>query len=774
MDLRLLTVTVLSVLIQIGENVERCPFERRCRCFNFSYDIHADCSNLDLKRSPKFWTNVTQINLSYNNLTQLPEREKLPDNLTLLDLSHNSISAFRNLSFKGLYKLTVLKLNSNKFRLTNKLSMNVFADLINIKTLDLSENTELTFRILPILTYGLQFSTISTLSLNKIHCTFGLGTEIKKDDVKYLKNTSLTEVHLSSNRIELLENGTVDYLPQTIKRISVADNRFEFGLYVLQLRALKHLEWINASEQYLSHNPIDILKNKICRDESRKEYLNNTQDYSHGRMLKTIEMAKLLVRYKNKTGGNSRSSQRNELLNRKNEAIRLPPNLKTIFYNKSTLRYEIPWIPVLENKVEELYMQDNILYSWKGPVQGMKSLRILNMSNNFCSSVSKSFFKYLGNLSELYLSDNLLGFSLSPDTEGEIFASLTNLIRLELRENRITHLPNQIFKGLRSIKDLILADNTLSTIDFSISTLTNLQFLDLSGNQIQFLSDTNMKDIDQQRDKFGFTLNLLRNPISCNCHTLSFLRWMVNGQESKRISFQSFENYSCATSSKGKPLMFSKIKGYIQKLEKECNSYTYLIITLSLIILLFFVILSCGLLYRYRWKLRYFYYMTKSRYHGYKAVRSDSQSDFKYDAFVSYADEDFPFVQKMMLELEENNGIRLCIHHRDFVPGYDICENIFTAINKSKKTIAILSPSFIKSSWCMYELHIAKIEDIYSRENEGVLLLVFYDAVPVDKIPLSIMDLINQRSYIEFPNDEHGDSVFWSRLCNSINDEVLC
>ncbi|XP_062578838.1 toll-like receptor 4 [Saccostrea cucullata] len=227
-------------------------------------------------------------------------------------------------------------------------------------------------------------------------------------------------------------------------------------------------------------------------------------------------------------------------------------------------------------------------------------------------------------------------------------------------------------------------------------------------------------------------------------------------------------------SSQGEPFMFSKIKENIEKLQKKCYSYTHLIITLSLTILLFFVILLCGLLYRYRWKLRYFYYMTKSRFHGYKAVRSDSQSDFKYDAFVSYADDDFPFVQKMMSELEENNGIRLCIHHRDFVPGYDICENIITAINKSKKTIAILSPNFIKSTWCMYELHIAKMEDIYSRENEGVLLLVFYDAVPVDKIPLSIMDLINQRSYIEFPNDEHGDSVFWSRVCKSINDEFSC
>ncbi|XP_061175905.1 toll-like receptor 4 [Saccostrea echinata] len=248
---------------------------------------------------------------------------------------------------------------------------------------------------------------------------------------------------------------------------------------------------------------------------------------------------------------------------------------------------------------------------------------------------------------------------------------------------------------------------------------------------------------------------------------------MFNNHRTGRINFKSFVNYSCAVSSQSSPLMFSKIKEHIKKLEKECKSYTYLIIIVTITLILFLCILLGGLLYRYRWKLRYFYYMTKSRYHGYKSVRGDSQSDFKYDVFVSYADEDLPFVQKMIMELEKNNGIRLCIHHRDFVPGYDISKNIITAVNKSRKTVVILSPNFIKSSWCMYELHIAKMEEIYSRENESIIFLIFYEEVPVDKIPLSVMDLINQRSYIEFPNDEYGDQVFWRRVCKTLNDEVL-
>nr|XP_022302644.1 toll-like receptor 6 [Crassostrea virginica] len=240
---------------------------------------------------------------------------------------------------------------------------------------------------------------------------------------------------------------------------------------------------------------------------------------------------------------------------------------------------------------------------------------------------------------------------------------------------------------------------------------------------------------------------------------------MVKERNLGKIRFPHFRDYACTKSSSDRNVLkFTDIEIQIKELIKECSSYTTLVFIIASSIILFLVVLLAGLIYRVRWKLRYFYYMTKSRYHGYKAVRGDDQSDFKYDAFVSYADEDRQFVLKMISKLEGEKNIRFCIHHRDFVPGYDIAENIITAVNKSKKTIIILSPNYIKSSWCMYELHIAKMEEIYSRDKENVLFLIFYEAVPAEIIPLKIMDVINQKSYIEFPNDEYGNTVFWNRL----------
>ncbi|XP_062618641.1 toll-like receptor 4 [Saccostrea cucullata] len=268
-------------------------------------------------------------------------------------------------------------------------------------------------------------------------------------------------------------------------------------------------------------------------------------------------------------------------------------------------------------------------------------------------------------------------------------------------------------------------------------------------------------------------MNFLKNSFICTCRTIDFMKWMEEKNKTKKINFLHFDNYNCTedTEHERKVLKFDKIKSYILNLQRECRSYTAIIFVITGTLVCFLFILCTGLAYRYRWKLRYFYYMTKSRYHQYKSLRSENLPLNQYDAFVSYADEDRSFVLRMIKELEEEEGIKLCIHQRDFVPGFDIAENIITAVNKSRKTIILLSPNFIKSSWCMYELHIAKMEEIYSRKDENVIFLILYETLPLKDIPLTLMDLINQKTYIEFPNGDHdqefSDDVFWSTLKGS-------
>ena len=75
----------------------------------------------------------------------------------------------------------------------------------------------------------------------------------------------------------------------------------------------------------------------------------------------------------------------------------------------------------------------------------------------------------------------------------------------------------------------------------------------------------------------------------------------------------------------------------------------------------------------------------------------------QYDAFVCYCYEgqDPDFAEKIIpQELEEEYGLKLCIHRRDFKAGWDIKWNIVNAIRNSNSSIIIMSQDYINSLWC--------------------------------------------------------------------------
>ena len=205
-------------------------------------------------------------------------------------------------------------------------------------------------------------------------------------------------------------------------------------------------------------------------------------------------------------------------------------------------------------------------------------------------------------------------------------------------------------------------------------------------------------------------------------------------------------------------------------LTKQCSSYTTLIIGIVAALLLFTSILTSGLVYRYRWNLRYMYYMAKNKYQRQTTVTQSEEGAYKYDAFISYEDKDRFFVHEDLLKmLEEESGFKLCIHKRDFLPGIDISENITSAIHNSRKVIVIMSHNYLDSYWCMFEYNMSRLESIYSRNKENILYLVFLEQLSAKDLPLIILELVQTQSYIEYPNDEYGNTVFWDKLRDALS-----
>ena len=528
----------------------------------------------------------------------------------------------------------------------------VFDDLRFLNGLDISYNDELSFRILKNVTSDLSSTDIKIFKANKIHCTYGLGTEIYADDIIGLWKTRIQEIYMDSNRVELFEAKAIEHLPETLHFVSAADNKFTMGKYAIQVAVMQNLKILDLSRQHISHIPSSV--NYNCNDlgSNSKTSSNSTSltetDFKFDWTFLANERFDQRFAANN---SNAISNDRNSLYS-STILFPFPQNLEIGYFNMSALRYSIPHFKLFNNNVKNVYLQDNVLYEWIGPIENVNSLESLDLSNNFCSSVSTFFFDYMISLKYLKVNDNILGFSISKDKSGNTFKNLRNLRRLEMASNKIQDMPELSFRNLHSLEFLNLSRNLLRSFDVSISHLGKLSMIDLSYNEIQELSTKTTSQFDQLKD---LTVHLSANPLRCTCENLEFVRWIV--RNGKRVKFG--KNDTCQTKSGNQPL--TSLNTHLFHLERECMSYTGLIVFVTCLIVIAITVTFFGIIYRYRWKLRYLYYITKGRYRGYHRVKMDDFDDeYDYDAFVSYAEEDRQFGLHDMIENVEKRGTSGC------------------------------------------------------------------------------------------------------------------
>ena len=102
--------------------------------------------------------------------------------------------------------------------------------------------------------------------------------------------------------------------------------------------------------------------------------------------------------------------------------------------------------------------------------------------------------------------------------------------------------------------------------------------------------------------------------------------------------------------------------------------------------------------------------------------QEEAQRNYEYDAFVSYNSRDELWItEELQPKLEDEFGLKLCLHERDFVLGGDIMEQITSGIANNRKTLLIMSPNFLASTWCHWEMNLA--HNRLLRTGQDVLML---------------------------------------------------
>ena len=674
---------------------------------------------------------------NYKNLTYI-DFSGIDGTCKILGLTAES---FRNVIY-------VTHLNLSKCQIST-IDAGTFEPLSRLRNLNLSHNMELGFVTLRNVSYGLQNTSIEVLDYSKVYKTFGTTNQLKRCDIWYLNNTNLKEIRLNSNRMSSIEVNGMHLVPASLEVFWAENNRFDYGPYVFQSGCVKNLNRLEASKKLFGP---DLSK---YNDEINVKEKNN-------------------VHYGTDACKVPKTSKRENcpfLVGQKliPEQISISVSLKSITMSRSNLYFKLPdgsFVLKFNNSIEYLDFSSNIFYQWRGNFFQFDKLKYLNLSNNFCSYVTPDFFKNAPYIKTLDISKNTLGLILAGDTKGHIFKPLTKLEKLNLARNDIEKLPKKVFRYLKNLKTLNISFNRIQKLEFDFDYMKKLSYLDVQQNKIYSLPVPLLEQMDSycKNEAVNISIDMSKNLIHLSCKHLPFVNWMSDHKE----YFKNIQSYQFRKKD-GTIISFSEFRPALENLQKTCRSYMPIYIVAAISMTAFVAILLCGFAYRFRWRLRYLYYIAKARYTGYLPLRVSDSETFQYDAFVSYANEDQDFVKNEMIrKLEDEYGLSLCIHERDFTPGRYIAENIIQAVKTSRRTIILLSKNFLKSKWCRHEFNMARMEGIYSRSGENVLFIIMYEEVDMTEVSPEMVECLETESFLKYQNDESETPYFWQTLKHSL------
>ncbi|NXI25087.1 TLR1 protein, partial [Sterrhoptilus dennistouni] len=382
----------------------------------------------------------------------------------------------------------------------------------------------------------------------------------------------------------------------------------------------------------------------------------------------------------------------------------------------------------------------------------MKSLTYLDMSNNLLRHDGADVrCQWAESLSELDLSSNQLADA--------VFECLpVNIKKLSLQNNQISNVPRGMVE-LKSLEELNLASNRLADLP-GCSGFTSLQFLNIEMNLILTPSADFFQSCPRVRE-----LQAGHNPFKCSCELQAFIG-LERQSGGKLFGWPAAYVCEYPEGSRGTELKDFHLS------QLACNTTLLLVTALLLMLVLVAAVAFLCIYLDVPWYVRMTWQWTQTKRRAWHGPPGDQGLVLQFHAFISYSERDSLWVKNELIpNLEKGEGcVQLCQHERNFVPGRSIVENIINCIEKSYKSIFVLSPNFVQSEWCHYELYFAH-HKLFS-ENSNSLILILLEPIPPYLIPAryhKLKALMAKRTYLEWPKERSKRPLFWANLRAAIS-----
>ncbi|KGM00177.1 Toll-like receptor 2 type-2, partial [Charadrius vociferus] len=739
-----------------------------------------NCSSMDLDFIPAGLTDkITTLNLSHNRIKHIRSQDlQQTVNLRVLLLQSNNISSIDEDSFRSLGKLELLDLSNNSLA---HVSPAWFGHLFSLQHLHLQGNA---YRDLG------ESSPFSSLrNLSSLHLGNRRFSTIRRGNFEGIE--LLDKLWIDGGNLRQYEPGSfksikkVNHMIVDIRSINVFSAIVRDLLHSVTWLELRKIPFsIPAEMQLLRVLSLSFaqkisLKEALLTDATVPEIVSILED-----MPKLVEVEMIDCR----------------LMGTGQWQIQIQAN------QSQTLR-------VLT--IEKLSIEEFYLFTDLQAVEGLLSLLTkVTVRNTKVFLVPCSLSRRLLSLEYLDLSANLLGdqslehsacqggwpslqaLNLSQNSLGDLemtgksLSRLRQLILLDISQNNFGEIPD-VCEWPKHLKYLNLSSTqipklttciplTLEVLDVSANNLKEfglqlpfLKELYLAKNQLKTLPGAapipNLVAMSIRRNKLNSfsreefeafkkmeLLDASDNNFICSCEFVSFIQHQA-GMAQVLVGWP--DKYICDS-----PLAVRGTQvGAVHPSLMECHRSLVVSLICVLVFLVILVLVAVGYKYHVVWYLR----MTWAWLQAKRKPKRAPAKDICYDAFVSYSENDSDWVENIMVrELEQAcPPFRLCLHKRDFVPGKWIVDNIIDSIEKSHKTLFVLSEHFVQSEWCKYELDFSHFR--LFDENNDAAILVLLEPIQSKAIPkrfCKLRKIMNTKTYLEWPPGEEQQKRFWENL----------
>ena len=718
-----------------------------------------------------------RINVNWELETALPDLLKESAKLEILDLSNT-----RRLDYSNLIGTLAGLENSSCFRSFNLRNTQTLEHLHNGFTLDLNELLE------PLKNCPLEELDISYNALR----TIGPGLISKAPRLKKLdaSNNILMPLLTSAISMEVLLHPSiieVDFSEQGFSEYKESSATNTTGTQVKRLPGNKNQTTVLPNSERDVIDPDFYLQHKDCLDQIMNNlcsiFSKECEVFVHICTVHHVVFCKLLAVYIPGTAaipceyippilsmltpdcggcfvfpstGNLRILH---MYNKNNYDERVAYSIfkeKTCFNRNNSIE-----VFDFSHNRKHGYADIDLVFSTS--MIGWDKMKVLNISHNEIQHPSPDLGYNLPQIEVLDLSYNLLDLQ---GKYGDFLAGATSVVEINLAGNLVQDIPDKIFSTLARLQTLNLSNNILESFVVDIQNLRKLSSLDLSGNKISNLSVDmidQLSSLAAELQHSSLKINLFRNSLLCTCNVRHFTEWILS--EPHNIEFVDFHEYMC-WNDEFKQVPFHRLGKPTALACLSKRAYIGIGVgsgaAVTIVIGVFII-----MIYRKRWWFRYRYFIARKLWSD-KRRKDQESREFRYDLFVAYNRHDKNWVDETLQpKLETEHGIRLCLHERDFELGGEISEQIIDCIESSQKTLLILSPNFVRSTWCKFEMRMAHYK--LFRTGHDVLLLAILKPLGGVEISKTLKALLEQKTYVEWSEHQYGQKLFWAKLISVLN-----